>query len=192
MSAVVVGKNNTYGTIIMLHGLGDSGAGWQPIAEHFEKYFPLKWILPNAPSIAVTLNFGMEMPAWYDIYQLNTGAVQDAVGMGKSVKVVHDFIDKEIQAGVPPEKIFVGGFSQGGAVALLSGLRYSKQLGGILALSTYLPLYEKLKNEVFFFFFFLILKNSSFTHKKSSFQTLQKNTPIFMAHGEADQVIHLY
>lgn len=160
LKGITLGRNNAKGAVIMLHGLGDSGAGWTFIAQHFEQVFDLKWILPNAPAIPVTLNYGMKMPAWYDIVELSQKGRTDVEGIEKSVKSVQALIDMEVKNGMPANKIIVGGFSQGGAIAYLSGLRYKDRLGGIIGLSTYLPFHDEIKENVFFSLFFIIFHYS--------------------------------
>jgi predicted esterase len=125
---------------IFLHGLGDTCNGWAPVARELSRKFTnVRWVLPTAKTRSVTLNFGMACPAWYDILGLTPDAKEDETGMRASRDAVHNLIEEEKKLGIPARRIFVGGFSQGGAIALLSALTYKEELGGILALSTYLP-----------------------------------------------------
>lgn len=115
---------------------------------------------------------GMRMPGWYDIKSLNTlsGREEDETGILKSKDYFHSLIDEEIANGIPADRVVLGGFSQGGAMSLLSGVTYKSQLGGIFGLSCYLLLQGKIKE--------LIPESSP-----------NQNTPIFMGHGDADQVV---
>ncbi|KAH8717027.1 Phospholipase/carboxylesterase/thioesterase [Phaeosphaeriaceae sp. PMI808] len=167
-------KNHT-ATVIVAHGLGDSGAGWLFLAENWRrraKFEEVKFIFPNAPNIPITLNMGMRMPGWYDIKSLSTltDRDEDEEGIIKSRDYFHSLIDQEIEKGIPANRIVIGGFSQGGAMSLLSGITYKSQLGGIFGLSCYLLLQKKIKDMV---------PDSS----------PNQNTPIFMGHGDADQVV---
>ena len=119
----------------------------------------------------VTLNGGFPMPAWFDLYSLQSGGPVDEQGIEKSKKLIHELISSEEKAGISSDKIIIGGFSQGGALALYSGLSYGKPLGGILALSCWIPLHEKL----------------SFTSNNSNL-----NTPILQCHGDMDQIVIIY
>jgi predicted esterase len=115
---------------------------------------------------------GMRMPGWYDIKSLSTlsDREEDVAGITKSQEYFHSLIDQEIQKGIPANRIVIGGFSQGGAMSLLSGVTYKNQLGGIFGLSCYLLLQKKIKD---------MIPDSS----------PNQNTPIFMGHGDADQVV---
>ncbi|OAK98132.1 Phospholipase/carboxylesterase [Phaeosphaeriaceae sp. SRC1lsM3a] len=162
-------------TVIVAHGLGDSGAGWIFLAENWRrrsKFEEVQFIFPSAPSIPITLNMGMRMPGWYDIKSLSTlqDREEDEAGIIKSRDYFHSLIDQEIAKGIPANRIVIGGFSQGGAMSLLSGVTYKNQLGGIFGLSCYLLLQQKIKD--------MIPDDSP-----------NQNTPIFMGHGDADQVV---
>lgn len=115
---------------------------------------------------------GMRMPGWYDIKSLSTlqDREEDEAGIIKSRDYFHSLIDQEIAKGIPANRIVIGGFSQGGAMSLLSGVTYKNQLGGIFGLSCYLLLQQKIKD--------MIPDDSP-----------NQNTPIFMGHGDADQVV---
>jgi len=161
-------------TVIMAHGLGDSGAGWVSLAENWrrrQKFDEVKFIFPNAPTIPITVNMGMTMPGWYDIIGFNDlTARQDEPGILKSQTYLHSLISGEIDAGIPSTRIVLGGFSQGGAMAIFSGITASKKLGGIFGLSCYLLLHERLKS-------FLPVDNPN------------KETRIFMGHGDSDPLV---
>jgi phospholipase/carboxylesterase len=169
------GRDPQY-SIIWLHGLGANGEDFVPIVEEIHLPHAVRYIFPHAPKRPVTINGGFIMPAWYDIRNSDpstwlgteTGAEQDAAGIRASAQEVDKLIEQEIQRGIATSHIFLAGFSQGGAIALHAGLRWRGKLGGILGLSTYLPLAENLSNE-------------------ASSEAL--NTPIFMAHGLSDPVV---
>ncbi|KAJ3312115.1 hypothetical protein HDV04_003369 [Boothiomyces sp. JEL0838] len=157
-------------TVIFLHGLGDTGLGWEPVGRMLAPAFKhVKWIFPHAPHKKVTLNMGMAMPAWYDIYSLDKStAKEDESGMLATVEEINRLIKTEIDAGISSDKIVLGGFSQGGAMTLLTGLTTNHKLGALVALSGYLPLSSKIES----------IKAS-----------VNDKTPIFMGHGTDDQVV---
>lgn len=156
-------------SVIWLHGLGADGHDFSPIAEQLS--LPnIRFILPHAPSMPVTINNGYMMPAWYDLYGLTPGSQEDEEGIRASQNYINSLIKIEIDKGIPPSRIVLAGFSQGGAIALHTALRYPQKLAGVLALSTYLPLKSKLNTEAL---------------------AANADTPIFMAHGIYDDVISL-
>ena len=160
-------------SVIWLHGLGADGYDFEPIANHLLRPGGLpnaRFILPHAPEISVTRNNGYIMPAWYDIYGITPLSKEDTEGIEVSRQYIQQLIDNEIRRGIPSQRIVLAGFSQGGAIALHTALREPKQLGAVLALSTYLPLKAKLATE----------KHAANFH-----------TPIFMAHGVWDDIITL-
>jgi predicted esterase len=162
-------------TVIVAHGLGDSGAGWLFLAENWRrrsKFEEVQFVFPNAANIPITLNMGMRMPGWYDIKSLSTlsDREEDEQGIIKSRDYFHSLVDQEIEKGIPANRIVIGGFSQGGAISLLSGVTYKEQLGGIFGLSCYLLLQKKIKDMI-------------------PTSNPNQNTPIFMGHGDADQVV---
>jgi lysophospholipase II len=127
-------------TLIMLHGLGDTGNGWSDVDLPGELR-GLKLVFPTASVRPVTLNGGMSMTAWSDIRSLSAlEAEEDAAGFAASASYVQSLIAAEVAAGIPHNRIFLAGFSQGGAVALHVGLRTAEPLAGVLGLSTWLPL----------------------------------------------------
>ena len=155
-------------SIIWLHGLGADGSDFIEVAEMINLPVAMRYIFPHAPKKPVTINGGFIMPAWYDIAELDIAAKQDAAGIHASQLEIEKFIAHEISRGISAENIFLAGFSQGGAVALHTGLRHSSKLAGIIALSTYLPLTDTLSNEI------------SLSASK---------TPIFFGHGKHDSVV---
>ena len=156
-------------SIIWLHGLGADGNDFVPVVEMLNLPH-IRFILPHAPYQKVTVNNGYEMRAWYDIYSFAAGSPQNETGIRASQVYIESLIAKEISRGIPNNKIFLAGFSQGGAIALHTALRHKQALAGVLALSTYLPLKALLATE----------KSSANQH-----------TPILMAHGTHDNVISL-
>ena len=138
------------------------------------KFQETKFIFPNAPSIPITVNMGMRMPGWYDISDFGDLAnrTDDEAGILQSQKVFHNLIAEEIKAGIPSERIVLGGFSQGGAMSLLSGITCPTKLGGIFGLSCYLVLQGKLRD--------MVPEGSP-----------NKDTPIFMGHGDSDPLVRL-
>ena len=155
--------------VIWLHGLGADGHDFEPIVP--ELRLPaskaVRFVFPNAPHRPVTINGGMRMPAWYDILQMGGGA-EDEAGIRESQRQVEELIARQNEQGIPAGKIALAGFSQGGAIVLHTGLRYRERLAGVMALSTYLPLREKLEKEK---------------------QAANAGVPIYMAHGSFDPMI---
>ena len=172
--------HNHTSTCFILHGLGDSGNGWAQVAQMLSRKFPMtKFILPHAPKRSVTLNRGYSMPAWYDIMELKGDARQDKDGILQSSQDILELVAQEERNGIPRNKIVIGGFSQGGAIALTTGLLFKSiekrdstdlttKFAGIMALSTYLPIKDH----------FMEYKNE-----------IPVDTPIYMSHGTEDQVI---
>ncbi|KAG8197323.1 hypothetical protein JTE90_013450 [Oedothorax gibbosus] len=129
-------------SVIFLHGLGDTGHGW---AAGFQtnKLPHVKYICPTAPTQAVTLNGGYKMPSWFDLKSLNADGPEDEEGIKKASESVFRMIEEEEQKGIPSNRIVLGGFSQGGALAIYSALRCAKPLAGVVAISCWLPLYKQ-------------------------------------------------
>lgn len=125
--------------VIWLHGLGADGHDFAAIVPELQlpDTLAVRFIFPHAPSIPVTINGGMVMPAWYDILEMDVQRHLDEDQLRHSARQVHDLIEREIAHGIPPERIVVAGFSQGGAVALEAGLTFDRRLAGILSLSSY-------------------------------------------------------
>ena len=163
-------------SIIWLHGLGADGEDFVPVAEELQLPLAVRYIFPHAPMRPVTINGGYVMRAWYDILAsassadiaASIGRQEDAAGILESQAEIEKLIAREKERGIAARNIFLAGFSQGGAVVLHTGLRHKETLGGILALSTYLPLAATLQEEA---------------------EDAAKRTPIFMAHGLADPVV---
>src|SRR5580692_2686121 len=146
---VMTPANAPSASVIWLHGLGADGTDFVPLVPELrlpETQAP-RFIFPNAPVRPVTVNNGMSMRAWYDIYSLVARDREDAAGIQASASLVHGLIEQECAAGIAANRIVLAGFSQGGAVALQAGLRYGRPLAGILSLSAYLPLAATLEAE---------------------------------------------
>jgi phospholipase/carboxylesterase len=159
-------------SVIWMHGLGADGTDFLPLVPelHLPDNVAPRFIFPNAPVRPVTVNNGMPMRAWYDIYSLGIRDREDAAGIRASAAVVHSLIDRECAAGISAQRIVLAGFSQGGAIALQAGVRYPQALAGILALSTYLPLAATLAAEA---------------------TAANRAIPILMCHGLEDPVVPL-
>src|SRR6185295_13885407 len=127
--------------ILWLHGLGADGHDFEPIVPELRLPKPVRFVFPHAPARPVTINNGMRMRAWYDIFQFGGGREDDA-GIRASQKLLEKLIAKE-----RGRKIILAGFSQGGAIVLQSALRHPERLAGVMALSTYLPLAKALEQE---------------------------------------------
>ena len=156
--------------VIFLHGLGDDGHGWSDMvpALRLPPGIAVRFLFPHAPELPVTINGGYVMPAWYDLYDADFGARADLTGVRTSRSHLEHLITRERQRGIAASRIVVGGFSQGGAVALYAGLRNSERLAGIIALSTYLIDPQSLAEEA---------------------SAVNKGTPIFFGHGTQDEVV---
>ena len=159
-------------SIIWLHGLGADGNDFAPIVPQLVApgWPSIRFIFPHAPVRPVTINNGMSMRAWYDIAAFDLNMRQDEEGMRHSITAVEKLIARENGRGVPDDHIVLAGFSQGGAIALAAGLRHARRLAGIMALSTYLPLANKLAEE------------------RSEANVA---VPIFFGHGTLDPVVAL-
>jgi phospholipase/carboxylesterase len=156
-------------SVIWLHGLGADGHDFATLPPQLgvSPDLAIRYVFPHAPVIHVTLNHGMRMRAWYDIVTLDARG-QDEVGIRRSAVAIERLIAREVDRGVPSSRILLAGFSQGAAMALFTGLRHTAPLGGIVALSGYLPLHESLPVEA----------------SESNLQAA-----IFQAHGRSDDVV---
>lgn len=156
--------------VVWLHGLGASGHDFEPIVPELKlpASMPVRFIFPHAPERPVTINNGMRMPAWYDITGLDFDKRADMESFASSGQLVEAFISDQVDRGIPPENILLAGFSQGGALALHTGLRYPRRLAGVMALSTYLATGTTLADEG---------------------SDANRETPILYAHGLQDPMI---
>ena len=155
--------------VIWLHGLGADGHDFEPIVPELglPGSKPVRFIFPHAPQRAVTINMGMRMRAWYDVLQLGGGA-EDEAGIREAQVLLEELISAEKRKGIPPGRIVLAGFSQGGAIVLQTALRHPERLAGVMALSSYLPLSNTLAKER---------------------AAANGDLPIFMAHGSYDPMI---
>ena len=138
---IETGPNPT-ATVLLMHGLGADGNDFVPIANELDlsAVGPVRFVFPNAPIIPVTINGGYRMPAWYDIAAADLVKREDEAGLRRSQAAIEALIANEKQRGIPAHRIVIAGFSQGCAMALLTGLRHAERLAGIVGLSGYLPL----------------------------------------------------
>ncbi len=159
-------------SIILLHGLGADGYDFVPVVRELEALGApsARYVFPHAPTMPVTINGGAVMRAWYDIVGTDLVRREDDRGIRKSQAMVEPLIDREVERGVPRSRIVLAGFSQGGAIALHTGLRQAEPLAGIVALSSYLPLADSFSREA---------------------AAGSAKVPIFLAHGTSDPVIPL-
>ena len=158
-------------SVIWLHGLGADGHDFEPIVPVLDLGpRKVRFLFPHAPVRPVTINAGMQMRAWYDVRGLALSEKQDAEGIHDSAEKVTALIRNENERGITTDRIVLAGFSQGGAIALHSGLRYPERLAGILALSTYLPLADSLEAEA---------------------APANRETSIFQGHGTMDPMVRI-
>jgi phospholipase/carboxylesterase len=160
---------NPSASVIWMHGLGADGNDFAPIVPAQHLTGAIRFVFPHAPIQPVTINGGMRMRAWYDI---SDGAIrrEDEDGVRASQKLIEALMAREKERGVAANRLVLAGFSQGGAIALQTGLRHTERIAGIMALSTYLPIADKLPAEA---------------------GRPNRDVPIFMAHGSYDPVIPL-
>lgn len=167
---------NPGGSVIWLHGLGADGHDFEPIVPELRipSGLALRFVFPHAPVRPVTINGGMAMRAWYDIFSLDRAGPVDERGIRDSAEIANALIRRERERGVAADAIVLAGFSQGGAIALHAALRFPERLAGLMALSTYLPLTDAFDAEV-----------------ASNPDNRNGDIPIFMAHGTFDPVLPL-
>ncbi|PNY25095.1 Acyl-protein thioesterase 1 [Tolypocladium capitatum] len=171
-------------TVIFVHGLGDSGAGWADAVLQWQarhRLDEIKFVLPNAPVIPITMlvqNRGFQMPGWFDIKSLGptTNPLElrpqdeDTPGVLQSRAYLYSLIQDEISAGIPADRIVLGGFSQGGAMSIFAGLTAPFKIAGIVGLSSWLLLNKTFKEHV-------------------PEGDVNKATPILMGHGDRDPLV---
>ncbi len=155
--------------VIWLHGLGADRYDFLPVAEALQNSLPTtRFILPQAPTRPVTINGGYEMPSWYDIKAMTPARAIDHHQLDESADMVKGLIEAQVAAGINAKRVFIAGFSQGGAVVLHTAfIRYDGALGGVLALSTYAP---------------------TFNEQVQPSDT-QRQTPVLSLHGTQDDVV---
>ena len=159
--------NNPDAAVIWLHGLGANGNDFVPIVEqlHLPESLSIRFIFPHAPIRPITINQGMQMPGWYDVSSLSIVDEEDEAGISESSAAIHDLCQTQEEQGISAKRIILAGFSQGGAIALHCALNYPKPLGGIMALSAYLPRCSHLET------------------------SNNRNLSVFMAHGTQDDMV---
>jgi len=157
-------------SVVWLHGLGADGHDFAAIVPELQlpDELGVRFVLPHAPSMPVTLNGGMVMPAWYDISEVDLQRRHDEVGVRRSAAQVAALMAREHERGVPWNRIVLAGFSQGGALALFQGLRNPERLAAVIALSTYMVVVESLDDEA---------------------TAANQGLPIFQAHGSMDPMV---
>lgn len=172
LDCVEIGPADAERAVIWLHGLGANGHDFEPIVDelNLNPETKIRFVFPHAPMRNVTINAGVYMPAWYDIRAMDFTQEEDVEGIHTSQQQIEQLIEHEQQRGVPFENIILAGFSQGGAIALQTALRFKHKLAGIMALSTYLPLAGSLAKEA---------------------TEVNRAIPIFQAHGTHDPVVPL-
>ena len=163
---------NPLSSVIVLHGLGADGNDFVPVANELDlsSAGDVRFVFPHAPVIPVTINGGYQMRAWYDILGADLVQREDGAGLRRSLLQVEALVEREKSRGIPASRIVLAGFSQGCAIALLTGLRHAQKLGGIVGMSGYLPLAASTAAER---------------------HAANKETPIFLAHGRMDPVVSL-
>jgi phospholipase/carboxylesterase len=157
-------------TVMVLHGLGADGNDFVPITQELEldAVGPVRFVFPHAPVMPVTINNGYAMRAWYDILGPDLVRREDEAGLRKSLAAVEGLLAREKARGMPAHRIVLAGFSQGCAMALLTGLRHRERLAGIVGLSGYLPL------------------AASTAAERTDANAI---TPVFLGHGTQDGVV---
>lgn len=165
----VPSKGATRASVIWLHGLGADGHDFEPVVPELGvEDLGLRFVFPHAPVRPVTLNGGMPMRAWYDILGLDLKRREDEAGVLDSSARVARLIAREVERGIPSERIVLAGFSQGGAIAMHLGLRHAERLAGLVALSTWLPRADRLDEEA---------------------AEANRKTPLLVAHGTMDPMV---
>ncbi|MGI9329361.1 MAG: alpha/beta hydrolase [Gammaproteobacteria bacterium] len=156
--------------VIWLHGLGADGHDFEPAVPMLAlgPEQPVRFLFPHAPIRPVTLNAGMRMRAWYDLADLEPERQEDEPGIRAAAEDIGALVASQARAGIPSHRVVIGGFSQGGALALFAGLRYSERLAGIIGLSCYLPLPQCLATEI---------------------SPANQKTRVFQGHGQLDPVV---
>jgi phospholipase/carboxylesterase len=156
--------------VLWLHGLGADAHDFEPIVPELVRPGERAWrfVFPNAPIRPISINGGARMRAWYDIRSLDRTLAEDAAGFRDTDAKIRELIAKEIGRGIAADRIVLAGFSQGGAVSLYTAPRLAERLAGVMALSCYLPLQDE------------------FSEKRAA---ANDATPIFMAHGQEDQML---
>uniref|UniRef100_A0A4W3HB50 palmitoyl-protein hydrolase n=1 Tax=Callorhinchus milii TaxID=7868 RepID=A0A4W3HB50_CALMI len=167
-AAIVSGSERETAAVIFLHGLGDTGRGWAETMSSIRLPY-VKYICPHAPSIRVELNRGLIMPSWFNLMGLTPDAKEDDPGIKRASESIKAVIEHEIKNGIPSHRIILGGFSQGGALSLYTALTSHHKLGGVIALSCWLPLHK--------------------TFPQAANSSGNKDVSFLMCHGDRDPLV---
>jgi len=156
--------------VIWLHGLGADGHDFEPAVPSLTlgPERPVRFLFPHAPIRPVTLNAGMRMRAWYDLAHLEPEGQEDEAGIRAAAEDIGALVAAQTQLGIPSHRVVLAGFSQGGAMAFFTGLRYPERLAGIIGLSSYLPLPQALATEI---------------------SSANRNAHVFQGHGVSDPLV---
>lgn len=170
----VGGGEKPDGTVIWLHGLGADGHDFEPIVAELDldKQADLRFVFPHAPVRPVTINGGIPMRAWYDVMSLDRSGPQDEAGIRDSAETLKQLIEREHDRGVDYDRVVLAGFSQGGAIAMHTAMRFPEKLAGLMALSTWMPLEATIDGEVM-----------------QSPESQPRDLPVLMAHGSFDPML---
>ena len=170
----VGGGEKPDGTVIWLHGLGADGHDFEPIVAELDldKQADLRFVFPHAPVRPVTINGGIPMRAWYDVMSLDRSGPQDEAGIRDSAETLKRLIEREHDRGVDYDRVVLAGFSQGGAIAMHTAMRFPEKLAGLMALSTWMPLEATIDGEVM-----------------QSPESQPRDLPVLMAHGSFDPML---
>lgn len=170
----VGGGEKPDGTVIWLHGLGADGHDFEPIVAELDldKQADLRFVFPHAPVRPVTINGGIPMRAWYDVMSLDRSGPQDEAGIRDSTETLKRLIEREHDRGVDYDRVVLAGFSQGGAIAMHTAMRFPEKLAGLMALSTWMPLEATIDGEVM-----------------QSPESQPRDLPVLMAHGSFDPML---
>jgi len=169
---VVDPPGSAVASVIWLHGLGADGHDFEPVVAQLGDAVRrgTRFVFPHAPRIPVTINGGMVMRAWYDVTEADLSRRIDEEGVRASGEILEELVRSERESGIAARQVVVAGFSQGGAIALHTALRYPERLAGVLALSTYVPIPEAIREEA---------------------TSANRDVPVFLAHGSQDPLIPL-
>jgi phospholipase/carboxylesterase len=172
----VGGEEKVDGSVIWLHGLGADGHDFEPIVPELRLggHADLRFVFPHAPVRPVTINAGMSMRAWYDVMSLDRSGPQDAAGVRESSATLVELIEREHGRGIPYDRIVLAGFSQGGAIAMHTAMRFPQKLAGLMSLSSWMPLESTIDEEVV-----------------QSPEAQPRDLPVLMAHGSFDPMLPL-
>lgn len=172
----VGGGEQPQGSVIWLHGLGADGHDFEPVVPELRlaAHADLRFVFPHAPVRPVTINGGMPMRAWYDVMSLDRSGPQDEAGIRESSEALRHLIEREHERGVPYERIVLAGFSQGGAIAMHTAMRFPQKLAGLMSLSAWMPLESTIDEEVI-----------------QSRGSQPRDLPVLMAHGSLDPMLPL-